>query len=97
VNICRLLGHSPSLSIVTSGGSEGWRTTWTTTCKRCPIPLAKYYGRQWSAGSFPTVPNDPVQAATVRPQARLPQQGWIEVEDEEHRPVLIFPISAAAS
>jgi hypothetical protein len=28
---------------------------------------------------------------------RFPQQGWIEVEDEEHRPVLMLPISAAAS
>ncbi len=28
---------------------------------------------------------------------RVPQQGWIEVEDEEHRPVLTLPLSAAAS
>jgi hypothetical protein len=28
---------------------------------------------------------------------RLPHQGWVEVEDEEHRPVLLLPISAAAS
>jgi hypothetical protein len=30
-------------------------------------------------------------------RGRSPQQGWIEVEDEEHRPVLMLPISAAAS
>ena len=28
---------------------------------------------------------------------RVPHQGWIEVEDEEHRPVLTLPLSAAAS
>lgn len=28
---------------------------------------------------------------------RVPHRGWIEVEDEEHRPVLTLPISAAAS
>lgn len=27
---------------------------------------------------------------------RLPS-GWIEVEDEEHRPVMVVPLSAAAS
>ena len=28
---------------------------------------------------------------------RVPHQGWIEVEDEDHRAVLSLPLSAAAS
>lgn len=28
---------------------------------------------------------------------RVPHQGWVEVEDEEHRAVLKLPLSAAAS
>ncbi len=27
----------------------------------------------------------------------FPEQGWIEVEDEEHRPVLLLPLKEVAS
>ena len=42
-NLCRLLGHSPSIrrSVLADGGE------WQSQCRWCGSTMVKYWGRQW--------------------------------------------------